>query len=149
MTEILVLGVIISIVFYEITDISPGGIIVPGLMVMYIGNPLRMLYTLGIALASYYLVKLLSRTFLIFGKRRFVMYILVSLILHFVFNLILGLFTQNFDTSIVSVIGYTVAGIIANNCNKQGVVKTVGGLGVVVGIVELAVLALTAAGVLA
>jgi len=149
MAEILVLGVIISIMFYEITDISPGGIIVPGLMVLYIGNPLRMLYTLGIALASYYLVKLLSRTLLIFGKRRFVMYILVSLILHFVFNLILGLFTQSFDSLTVSVVGYTVAGIIANNCNKQGVVKTTLGLGVVVGIVELVVLALTTWGVLA
>ncbi len=148
MIDILVLGVIISIVFYEITDLSPGGIIVPGLLVMYISTPLRMLYTLAVALGSYYLVKLLSRTFIIFGKRRFVLYVVVSLVLHFLFNLVFGLFTQDFSGTTVAIVGYTVSGIIANTCNKQGVLKTTLSLGVVVGILELVILALSAAGVI-
>jgi hypothetical protein len=68
MAELLILGVLVSIVFYELTDITPGGLIVPGLMVAYIGQPLRMVYTLMVAIAAYYIVKLLSRRFLIFGK---------------------------------------------------------------------------------
>ena len=37
--NVLVLGILISIIFYEITHISPGGIIVPGLLAMYINQP--------------------------------------------------------------------------------------------------------------
>ena len=52
MAELLILGVIVSIVFYELTDITPGGLIVPGIMVAHIGQPLRMVYTLLIAIAT-------------------------------------------------------------------------------------------------
>ena len=89
MAEIIILGIIISIVFYELTDISPGGIIVPGLMVIYVSQWTRMLYTVAIAILAYYIVKLLSARFIIFGKRRFVMLIIVSLTLHFAINFIL------------------------------------------------------------
>ncbi len=148
MSDILILGLLISIIFYELTDLTPGGIIVPGLMVMYISSPLRMFYTLAIAIASYYIVKLLSKHFLIFGKRRFVLLIIVSLALHFLFNLVLGLFFQDFTVTVINVVGYTVAGIIANNMYKQGVVKTSLSLAVVVCLVELAILLLTAVKVL-
>ena len=56
--NILILGIIISIIYYEITDISPGGIIVPGLLVMYITQPERILYTLVVALITYFQLKL-------------------------------------------------------------------------------------------
>ena len=147
MAELLILGVIVSIVFYELTDITPGGLIVPGIMVAYIGQPLRMVYTLLVAVAAYYLVKLLSKRFLIFGKRRFVLLIVISLALHMLFNLIFGAFAANLTSVAVSLVGYTVSGIIANNMFKQGVVKTSLSLAVVVGIVELVVILLTVFGV--
>ena len=148
MAELLILGVIVSIVFYELTDITPGGLIVPGIMVAHFGQPLRMVYTLLIAIASYYLVKLLSRRFLVFGKRRFVLLIAISLIIHVMFNLIFGAFTLNLSTLAISVVGYTVSGIIANNMFKQGVVKTSLSLAIVVGIVQLLVILLSAWGVI-
>ena len=147
MAELLILGVIVSIVFYELTDITPGGLIVPGIMVAHIGQPLRMVYTLLIAIAAYYIVKLLSRRFLIFGKRRFVLLIVISLVLHVFFNLRFGAFTLNFGAIAISVVGYTVSGIIANNMFKQGVVKTSLSLAVVVCIIELVVILLSAMGV--
>ncbi len=147
MAELLILGVIVSIVFYELTDITPGGLIVPGIMVAYIGQPLRMVYTLLVAVAAYYLVKLLSKRFLIFGKRRFALLIGISLALHMLFNLIFGAFAANLTSVAVSLVGYTVSGIIANNMFKQGVVKTSLSLAVVVGIVELVVILLTVFGV--
>lgn len=148
MAELLILGVIVSIVFYELTDITPGGLIVPGIMVAHFGQPLRMAYTLLVAIASYYLVKLLSRRFLVFGKRRFVLLIAISLIIHVTFNLIFGAFTLNLSTLAISVVGYTVSGIIANNMFKQGVVKTSLSLAIVVGIVQLLVILLSAWGVI-
>ena len=148
MAELLILGVIVSIVFYELTDITPGGLVVPGLMVAYIGQPLRMVYTLLVAIAAYYLVKLLSRRFLIFGKRRFVLLIIVSFALHVAFNLLIGAFSLNLTSVAISLVGYTVSGIIANNMFKQGVVKTSLSLAIVVAVVQLIVVFLSATGVI-
>ena len=146
MAELLILGVLVSIVFYELTDITPGGLIVPGLMVAYIGQPLRMVYTLLIAIAAFYIVKLLSRKFLIFGKRRFVILIVISFVLHVLFNLIFGAFSLDLTSIAISMVGYTVSGIIANNMFKQGVVKTGVSLAVVVCIIQLIVVLLSALG---
>lgn len=147
MAEILILGVLLSIIFYELTDVAPGGIIVPGLMVAYIGQPLRMVYTLAIAIIAYFIVKLLSRRFLIFGKRRFALLILLCLILHVIFNLFMGMFMGNLTRASLTLVGYTVAGIIANNMCKQGVVRTSASLAVVVGAIELIVLLLAMVGI--
>lgn len=148
MTEILVLGVLVAIVFYELTDITPGGIIVPGLMVAYIDQPLKMIYTVAVAVAAYLLVKLFSRRFLVFGKRRFVLMIIVSLILNVIINLLLGLFMDNLTLASLSIVGYTVAGIMANNMCKQGVVRTVSSLAVTVGVTELIIILLTTWGIM-
>jgi len=147
MAKILILGVLVAVVFYELTDVTPGGIIVPGLMVAFFNQPIRLAYTLAIAIAAHYLVRLLSRRFLIFGKRRFALLIIASFVLHVSVNLVFGLFLENFTTFAVSMVGYTASGIIANNMNRQGVLKTSCSLAAVVGILELLLLLLTSLGV--
>ena len=95
--NIVLLGVIVSIIFFEITDISPGGIIVPGLMVLYIQEPERMVYTVIVAVITYYIVKLLSKYLIIFGKRRFVVMIFVSILINFLLEL-----CQKFSNFLIS-----------------------------------------------
>ncbi len=147
MSEILLLGIIVSIIFYELTDISPGGIIVPGLMVVYITQPMRIIYTLVVAVVAQLLVSLLSKKIIIFGKRRFVLHIIVSFLLHLVINLIFGLFAKDFTVVALSLVGYTVSGIIANNIHKQGAIKTVASTVIVTGFLELLILLLSLVGV--
>ena len=147
MSEILLLGIIVSIIFYELTDISPGGIIVPGLMVVYITKPMRIIYTLVVAVVAQLLVSLLSKKIIIFGKRRFVLHIIVSFLLHLVINLIFGLFAKDFTVVALSLVGYTVSGIIANNIHKQGAIKTVASTVIVTGFLELLILLLSLVGV--
>ena len=67
-SEVLIIALIVSIIFFQLTNLTPGGIIVPGLMVLYITSPLRMVYTLAIAIASFYIVRLLSKRFIIFNQ---------------------------------------------------------------------------------
>ncbi len=136
--NIILVGLLISIIFYELTDITPGGIIVPGLMVMYIKEPERMIYTVVIAIATYFIVKFISRYFLIFGKRRFVLMILISLGLSFIAQLIFKL--TSFSFLEISLIGYTLSGIIANNIHKQGLKRTIPALVIVVAVIELLVI---------
>ena len=61
--SILIIGVLVSIIFYELTDISPGGIIVPGLLVMYFDSIERIVYTVIIAFITYLIVKLIKNLF--------------------------------------------------------------------------------------
>jgi len=147
-SEILVIALIISIIFFELTDLTPGGILVPGLMVLYVSSPLRMVYTLIIAIVTYLIVKLLSKKFIIFGKRRFALMIIISLALNMLINLIFGLALMDFSSSVITLVGYSVAGIIANNMNKQGIIKTSLSLAIVVGLTELVILLLVNTGIL-
>ena len=133
--NIVLLGVIVSIIFFEITDISPGGIIVPGLMVLYIQEPERMVYTVIVAVITYYIVKLLSKYLIIFGKRRFVVMIFVSILINFLLDMLLKM--TSFNMINISIIGYTIAGLIANDFHKQGLKRTIPALFICVAIIEL------------
>lgn len=136
--SILIIGILVSIIFYELTDISPGGIIVPGLLVMYTSSIERIIYTVIIALITYLIVKFLSKYILVFGKRRFVLMILVSIILNFIIELIMkGLSVSMLS---ISIVGYTIAGLIANDFYKQGVKKTLPALTICVCLLGLIVI---------
>lgn len=136
--SILIIGILVSIIFYELTDISPGGIIVPGLLVMYFNSIERVIYTVIISLITYLIVKLLSKYILVFGKRRFVLMIIISTFL----NIIVQLITNTLSASLlsISIVGYTIAGLIANDFYKQGVKKTLPALTICVCLLELIVL---------
>lgn len=136
--SILIIGILVSIIFYELTDISPGGIIVPGLLVMYFNSVERIIYTVIISLITYLIVKLLSKYLLVFGKRRFVLMIIVSIILNIVIQLITNAISANLLS--ISIVGYTVAGLIANDFDKQGVKKTLPALAICVCLLELIVI---------
>ncbi|HKM29628.1 MAG TPA: poly-gamma-glutamate biosynthesis protein PgsC [Bacilli bacterium] len=138
MINVIILGIIISIIFYEITDISPGGIVVPGLMVMYINQIDKIVYTVIVAIITYLVVKFISRYLVIFGKRRFVVLILVSIFINFLLQALLHSFSINLLS--VSIIGYSIAGIIANDMYKQGIKRTVPALAIVLVILELILL---------
>ncbi len=144
--NIVILGVLVSIIFYEVTNISPGGIIVPGLMALYIRQPERMIYTVIVSIICYFIVKLLSKYLIIYGKRRFVLMIVVSLILNAVLQLILKGLSLNLLN--ISIIGYTISGLIANDIYKQGIKRTVPALVIVVCIVELLAILANKIGVL-
>jgi poly-gamma-glutamate biosynthesis protein PgsC/CapC len=121
MVNAILIGLIIAIVFYEITTVSPGGLIVPGILAMYFHRIDWILYTVGIAFLTYFLVKWLSKYVLIFGKRKFVLMIMTGILL----NYILSLFISYIPFTNLSIIGYTVAGILANELDKQGIKRTI------------------------
>ncbi|MGB2844791.1 MAG: poly-gamma-glutamate biosynthesis protein PgsC/CapC, partial [Candidatus Aminicenantaceae bacterium] len=75
--ETLLIGLIVAVIYVEIMDVFPGGIIVPAYMALYLDKPLRVLATILIAVLSLYTYKFLSRYLILFGKRRFVMMILL------------------------------------------------------------------------
>lgn len=133
--NIIILGIIISIIFYEITEISPGGIIVPGYMALFLDQPVRIVLTILLSIATLYLINFLSQYTVLYGKRKFALMVMVSFILKFLFRegtevLSIGIITT-------TAIGYIVPGITAQDMDRQGILKTVSSMLIVACVIKL------------
>jgi len=78
------IGIAVGFLFYELVGLSPGGIVVPGYIALFIDQPLRIMVTVGIAIFTYYIVTLLSNCLILYGKRRFLSMILISFLVKWV-----------------------------------------------------------------
>ena len=134
--NIIILGIIISIIYYEITEISPGGIIVPGYIALYMNQPDRVIFTIILSLLTLMIVNLLSKYIIIYGKRRFGITIIIGLILKIAIQKSIGYFSLPLVLATTS-IGFIVPGLIAQDINRQGILKTLSSMVLVSSIVKL------------
>ncbi|MFP4177386.1 MAG: poly-gamma-glutamate biosynthesis protein PgsC/CapC [Acholeplasmataceae bacterium] len=137
MGETILLGMLLAIVFYELTDISPGGIIVPGMLAYYVYDPRRIILTVVVAVLASFLVRYLSKHVILFGRRKYVVHIVVAAAI----GILLGSVIIPLDFAFMSVplIGTIIAGILASEITKQGPVRTLLGLGVVLLVTSMVV----------
>jgi poly-gamma-glutamate biosynthesis protein PgsC/CapC len=132
--EVVIVGIALSLIFYELTGISPSGIIVPGYIALCLQVPSRIGYTffvVGIALGIY---KILSRWTILYGRRRFAIMILLSFTVNAAI-VKMGLLSHN-----PGIIGNIVPGLIALEWERQGIVISTVALAVVVALTAFAVL---------
>ena len=129
------LGIALGFIFFEITGLTAGGIIVPGYIALYVDKPLAIMTTLFIALITYGTVVLLSQWMIIFGRRRFLLMVLAGFLFRIGFDL-LQINTLNASLDL-QVIGYIIPGLIANEFARQGIVKTILAMTIVSGLVYL------------
>lgn len=128
--DIIIFGIILSIIFYEITEISPGGLIVPAYIAFYINTPQRIVITIAAGILTFLIVKFISNYTIIYGRRKFALCIMIS----FVIRLILKYFNiyvvNEYEIYILggSVIGVIIPGIMAQEMERHGVVRTVSSL---------------------
>jgi gamma-polyglutamate biosynthesis protein CapC len=115
--ETIFIGLLLAVLYVEIFDIYPGGIIVPAYMALYLHQPGRIAATIVVSYLSLFCFKLFSRYFILFGRRRFVMIILMgALWAHIWFLLWPGILPQPVG---MRAIGLVIPGLIANNMEKQ------------------------------
>lgn len=129
--EIVLVGVAVSLIFSELTGLSPAGLIVPGYIALSLQTPLRAVYTIGVALLACGISRLLSRWVILYGRRRFAVLVLLAFPIN---AIITGLGVLPYDPGMIGVL---VPGIMAQEIEKQGIVKTLLSLAVVVGILAL------------
>ena len=127
--ETLFIGLIIAVIYVGIMDIYPGGIIVPAYVALYLDQPQRVLATILIALLSLYTYKILARYLILFGKRRFVMLVLLGGLWAQIWFLLLPHFFA--DPLGLRAIGWIVPGLLANNLEKQKIVPTLASMFIV------------------
>ena len=129
--EIVVAGVAISLIFAELTGLSPAGLIVPGYIALSMQTPRRVVYTLAVAVAAWGCARLLSRWMILYGRRRFAVLVLIAFAID---TAVSSLGLLPYDPGLIGVL---VPGIMAQEMEKQGLVKSLLSLAVVVGILVL------------
>ena len=117
-SKIVIVGVLIAVLYSEITGLSTGGLVAPVYFALSLNDPWRIAYSLLIVLGVYGLDKLLSRFLILYGRRLFAVNVVLSFALAYLAGLS-GLLPFG-----VRVIGYLVPALLVRDLQRQGFVKT-------------------------
>lgn len=116
------LSVLLSFALYEGFGLLTGGMVSAGYLCLYFEQPLRIVSTLLLALLVYLLTRLISRFVIVYGRRRFMLTLVLGLVFGWlVEKFLLGLAIIPQD---IRIIGHVVPGLIANDMYKQGIFRT-------------------------
>ncbi len=122
------IGLVIATLFTELTGLYPGGIIVPGYLALFMNQPLRLAGTMAAALLAWAAYRATARFFVVFGRRRFLVLILLgglwALLGYRVVPLAWPVALE------LRVIGWVIPGLIANAFERQGFLPTVAAMGI-------------------
>ncbi|NQU32716.1 MAG: poly-gamma-glutamate biosynthesis protein PgsC [Bacteroidetes bacterium] len=118
------LGLIFSLLSYEVFGLAAGGIVVPGYIALQLSHPDRLVGIVAVSLLTYLIIKVLSKYTFLYGRRQMVL------------SLLIGVFLANFSryflliniastTLELQAVGWVIPGLIAHWFAKQGVFKTI------------------------
>lgn len=141
MNELAILSLLISLIFADVVGLMPGGIIVPFYFVLFIEEPVKIAATVVTALAAMLVVRILSNYTILYGRRKFALYLVAGLCFKVLFSFVWFGNTYMFY-NLSMTIGHLVPGILGSTMEKQGIGKTLLSLGVVVLIIRLLQIAL-------
>lgn len=122
----LLVGVVVSMLFYERVQLTTGGAIVPAYLALYLPAPLFVITTLLAAFATYLLVSVaLARRTILYGRRKFEVEILVGLAFVVILNGV-GIQLGLIDPLLLGLsgIGFLVPGVLAHDMFRQKPTKT-------------------------
>ena len=112
--QIIILSVIISLIYTELTGYS-AGLIISGYLALNLQNPTRLAFTLASAALAVGVCRLLARVTILYGRRRFALMMLLT----FFFSWIAGALGYP-----IPVIGVVLPGLLAREFDRQGFVST-------------------------
>jgi len=136
--EAFVIGLIVGFLFYELTGISPGGVVPPAYFALFIAQPGKILVTLLLAIAVWGTLITAAKYLVVYGRRRMLLAILLGCALKIILefwirpDIPVGLNLES--------IGYVIPGLIANEMARQRPLPTLAGLGIVTVVVALILL---------
>lgn len=136
--ETLFIGLVLSLLWAERTDVSPGGIVVPGYCALYLEEPWRAAAALAAALLTLALYRLASRHLILFGRRRFAFMVLTGAVLVQAAMTLLPRWTA--AAVELKVIGWVVPGLLASSLVRQKTLPTLASLIAVTGLTRAAIL---------
>ncbi len=129
------LALVYGFVLFELTGLTAGGLIAPGYFALTFDQPWRIGACLCVALSTLVLVRTLAFFALLYGRRRFLVCVLLGFALQWTF-LILFMGAQ-LGQGRLEVVGYIIPGLIASEMDRQGPAPTLLALLVLSGLVFL------------
>ncbi len=126
---VVLIGIVLALGFTEIAGVLPGGIIVPAALVLSMDRPGRVVATVAAALLALGIYKALASFFLLYGRRRFVLMLLLGATIGQLWLLIWPrLAPPALD---LRVVGWIIPGLLANNLERQKLLPTLAALAAV------------------
>jgi len=127
--EAFFIGLIVGFIYYELVGVSPGGVIAPAYLALYLHAPTQILLTLVVAVCTWVTLKILMSYLLLYGRRK----LLLAMVLGFVYGVILNhaLGFGSYLPYAIHSIGYLIPGLIAAEMVRQKVLPTIASLGIV------------------
>ncbi|KAB3535252.1 poly-gamma-glutamate biosynthesis protein PgsC [Alkaliphilus pronyensis] len=120
---VIILGLVFSLLFTEITGVSPAGLIVPGYLTLLIRQPQAIFATFFISILTYLIVYFgVSKVTILYGKRKFTAVITVAIVLQFILHAILP--DYYIEIAGLTAVGIIVPGLLANTIQRQGLTVT-------------------------
>ena len=119
----LAIGLVLSLLCYLITNLSPGGMITPGWIALTVVQDYRQaLMIAGTTLVTFGMTKVLERIVILYGKRLFAAVVLMGVLVQLTLLLILQ---RDFPLLFVhQTLGFVVPGLIAYQLVRQPVWAT-------------------------
>jgi gamma-polyglutamate biosynthesis protein CapC len=135
------LGLVLSLLSYEVFGLAAGGIVVPGYIALHLSHADRMLGVLLVSLVTYAIVKIASKYTFLYGRRQMVICLLLGALLANISRHYLTINVTSITVELAAV-GWVVPGLIAHWFGKQGIFKTLCALLVTSVLVRLMLIAL-------
>lgn len=127
----LVMGVVLSMLFYERVQLTTGGAIVPAYLALSVTSPLAIVVTVSVGYLTYQIVSVvLAKRLILYGRRKFEWEMLVGLALILICTVVAGA-VGKYDPMFFALagIGFLVPGIIAHDMSRQDPMRTVLAIG--------------------
>ncbi|GAB6086457.1 poly-gamma-glutamate biosynthesis protein PgsC [Alkaliphilus crotonatoxidans] len=135
----IIIGIILSLLFTELTGVMPAGLVVPGYLSLMMGQPQTILLIFLISLVTYLIVTHgIARITILYGKRKFTAMITIAIIIKYALSFALP--EAYLGIIGLAAMGAVIPGLIANTIQRQGLVSTVTSTGLLTIITYLATL---------
>lgn len=120
----IILGLTLSLIFSELTGVSPGGLIVPGYLALSINNLSGILLIFLMSMIVYLIVNFgISKITIIYGRRRFLAALSVGICVKIIIDILFP--TLSLGVNALAGVGVVVPGLLAHTFYKQGIKLTV------------------------
>ena len=117
------LSIILGFISTELLGLFTGGLVSAGYLAFFLEQPYRVASTLVLSLVVYGLTKLISKAVILYGRRRFMLTVILGILLGWIYES--HAYYLNGISQDLRIIGYMIPGLLANDMCKQGVWRTV------------------------
>lgn len=118
LVEAIALALVYGFFLFECTGLTAGGLIAPGYFAMTFDQPWLIGQSLGTALVTMLLVRVLAFFTILYGRRRFLVSVLLAFALQWSsMSLFMGM---EMGKGRLEVVGYIIPGLVASEMDRQG-----------------------------